>query len=225
MVDLGALFSVESIHILNRWCKDSSDPHGCLCRLSNASVSLLNENNDTVTAFSTSDTCGTSEIDISFITPCLTASPSASPIALSCLPNARKIKLHQRNTGLPIHVFEVKAMNSSGVNIAQIAQGATATQSSTFLDNQDKFGANNAVDGDSVTFTHTKSESNPWWQVDLGNNYDVSTIEIMNRWCNDMIRGQKLPPFLLSLDSASPSKQSTQRSRHERVLRKRPTKC
>eukprot|EP00956_Cyclotella_meneghiniana_P025568 scaffold53544_cov39-Cyclotella_meneghiniana.AAC.3 len=136
MVDLKALFSVESIRIFNRWCKDSSDPHGCLCRLSNASVSLLNENNDTVTAFSTNDTCGTSEIDIPFTTPCLTASPSASPTALSCLPNARKVKLHQQNTGLPIHVFEVKAMNSSGVNIAQ---GATATQSSTFNSNQDKY--------------------------------------------------------------------------------------
>eukprot|EP00956_Cyclotella_meneghiniana_P011821 scaffold16627_cov93-Cyclotella_meneghiniana.AAC.3 len=183
MVDLGALFSVESIHILNRWCKDSSDPHGCLCRLSNASVSLLDEDNDTVAAFSTNDTCGTPEVDISFITPCLTTSPSASPTTLSCLPNARIVKLHQPNTGLPIHVFEVKAMNSSGINILQ---GATATQSSTFLNNQDKFGANNAVDGDSDTFTHTKSESNPWWQVDLGDNYDVSSIEIMNRWCKDV---------------------------------------
>jgi len=264
MVDLKALFSVESIRIFNRWCKDSSDPHGCLCRLSNASVSLLNENNDTVAAFSTNDTCGTSEIDIPFTTPCLTASPSASPTALSCLPNARKVKLHQQNTGLPIHVFEVKAMNSSGVNIAQ---GATATQSSTFNNNQDKFGANNAVDGDSVTFTHTKSESNPWWKVDLGDNYDVSSIEIMNRWCKDIndsanclcrlsgatislvddsgtevtaistgdTCGQANLEFVFesspefcqntSLDSASPTKQSTQRSWHERELRKRPTKC
>eukprot|EP00956_Cyclotella_meneghiniana_P008958 scaffold12299_cov85-Cyclotella_meneghiniana.AAC.6 len=183
MVDLGALFSVESIHILNRWCKDSSDPHGCLCRLSNASVSLLDEDNDIVAAFSTNDTCGAPEVDISFISPCLTASPSASPTALSCLPKAQIVKLHQPNTGLPIHVFEVKAMNSSGINIAH---GATATQSSTLWNNQDKFGANNAVDGDSDTFTHTKSESNPWWKVDLGDNYDVSSIEIMNRWCKDI---------------------------------------
>eukprot|EP00956_Cyclotella_meneghiniana_P045277 scaffold361696_cov103-Cyclotella_meneghiniana.AAC.1 len=153
MVDLEALFSVESIRIFNRWCKDSSDPHGCLCRLSNASVSLLNGNNDTVAAFSTNDTCGSSEIDISFTTPCLTVLPSASPTALSCLPNARKVKLHQQNTGLPIQLFEMKAVNSSGVNIAQ---GGNATQSSTFNNNQDKFGANNAVDGDSDTFTHTK---------------------------------------------------------------------
>ena len=183
MVDLEALFSVESIHILNRWCKDSSDPNGCLCRLSNASVSLLDERNDTVAAFSTNDTCGTSEIDMSFITPCLTSSPSASPTALSCLPNARIVKLHQPNTGLPIQVFEVKAMNSSSANIAQ---GGTATQSSTFNNNQDKFGANNAVDGDPATFTHTQSESYPWWQVDLGDNYDISSIEIVNRWCKDM---------------------------------------
>jgi len=183
MVDLEALFSVESISILNRWCKDSTDPHGCLCRLSNASVSLLDGNNDTVAAFSTTDTCGTSEIVHSFITPCLTASPSASATSLACLPNARTVKLYQPITGLPIHVLEVKAMNASNANIAQ---GGTATQSSTFMDDQDKFGANNAVDGDSTTFTHTKSESNPWWQVDLGDNYDISSIEILNRWCKDL---------------------------------------
>ena len=183
MVDLEALFSVESISILNRWCKDSTDPHGCLCRLSNASVSLLDGNNDTVAAFSTTDTCGTSEIVHSFITPCLTASPSASATSLACLPNARTVKLYQPITGLPIHVLEVKAMNSFNANIAQ---GGTATQSSTFMDDHDKFGANNAVDGDSTTFTHTKSESNPWWQVDLGDNYDISSIEILNRWCKDL---------------------------------------
>ena len=86
------------------------------------------------------------------------------------------------NTGLPIQIFEVKVTSSSGANIAL---NGSATQSSTFSNDQDKFGANNAVDGDLVTMSHT-ADSFPWWKVDLGESYDISSVEIVNRWCTDM---------------------------------------
>lgn len=47
------------------------------------------------------------------------------------------------------------------------------------------FPASRAVDGVTTgrnpDFTHTKDESNPWWQVDLGAVYDVEEIVIWNR--------------------------------------------
>jgi len=182
MVDLEASFSVESVVILNRWCQDSNDINGCLCRLSDASVSLLDDNNNVISTTSTNNTCGTLQVDVSFPAPCPSISPSPSPLTFSCLPFARVVKLHQTTTGLPIHMFEVKVKSSSGANFAL---SGSATQSSTFRNDQDKFGANNAVDGNTATFSHT-ADSFPWWEVDLGESYGISSVEIVNRWCADV---------------------------------------
>ena len=181
MVDLEAMFPVETVNITNRWCQNPSDANGCLCRLSGATVSLLDENYAVVATSSINNTCGALQVGLDFKTPCMPVAPTVSP-TMSCLPKAQIVKLHQPNTGLPIQVFEVKVLNSYNLNIAK---GGIATQSSTFKNSQAKFGANNAVDGDFATFTHTDDPS-PWWQVDVGENYDISSIEIVNRWCSDI---------------------------------------
>ena len=47
--------------------------------------------------------------------------------------------------------------------------------------------ASKAVDGSTNTFyfssgcTHTMSESDPWWQVDLGAEYSVEEVMLTNR--------------------------------------------
>jgi len=67
-----------------------------------------------------------------------------------------------------------------------LAQGKTATQSSTLV-GYGPAGASNAVDGNTDgnfydgSVSHTNSEANAWWQVDLGSAATVSSISIWNR--------------------------------------------
>lgn len=49
-VDLGNTFPVKSVIIENHWCEESHDPNGCLCSLSEATLSLLDELGEVVSA-------------------------------------------------------------------------------------------------------------------------------------------------------------------------------
>ena len=59
-----------------------------------------------------------------------------------------------------------------------LALGKHAWQSSEY--NREK-GAEIAVDGNRTTYMHTLLETNPWWMVDLGNEWPVSRVVIVNR--------------------------------------------
>ena len=56
-VDLGSMTSLKSIEIKNRWCGDQSDPHGCLCRLSGATMLLLDDQDLVVATKTMGNTC------------------------------------------------------------------------------------------------------------------------------------------------------------------------
>jgi hypothetical protein len=56
-VDLGQEFPITSISVLNRWCVDMNDGPGCLCRLSGATVDLLDASNNVVASSSFGNTC------------------------------------------------------------------------------------------------------------------------------------------------------------------------
>ncbi|KAL7517215.1 hypothetical protein ACHAWX_002153 [Stephanocyclus meneghinianus] len=75
-VDLAGLSPLESISIANRWCSDPSDPNGCLCRLSNASIELIDDIGTVVVQHFLADTCNEHQVnvDLSSVTFC-----SASP--------------------------------------------------------------------------------------------------------------------------------------------------
>jgi len=68
-------------------------------------------------------------------------------------------------------------------NDVNVALGGTATQSSTYNNNDDQSGAQKAIDGNTeLGITHTMSSADPWWKVDLGTSYDdVTKIVIWNR--------------------------------------------
>jgi hypothetical protein len=151
--------------------------------LSNATVLALDENGSVTSTVSINNTCGVSEIHFDLPPPCSTNAPTDSPVsALSCLPNAQKVKLRQEITGLHLQVFEVSVMNSTGANVAE---GKTATQSSTFVTKSGRsFDAYHAVDGDHDTFSHT-NDANPWLEIDLGDSSEISSVRILNRWCRD----------------------------------------
>ena len=66
-----------------------------------------------------------------------------------------------------------------------------ATQSSTYrADNI----ASVAMNSNPATFTHTKTETNPWWRLDLGDKMIVQQVEITNRadCCGDRLNGAKV---------------------------------
>ena len=70
--------------------------------------------------------------------------------------------------------------------LTNLALNQPATQSSTFSDNT-RYAASEGVDGDTRgansqrSITHTKSESQPWWEVDLGTVSALEQIQIWNR--------------------------------------------
>ena len=56
-VDLGGSFPIESVTILNRYCRNISDPNGCLCRLSHAVMTFFDERGQWVATTSVGNTC------------------------------------------------------------------------------------------------------------------------------------------------------------------------
>lgn len=78
-----------------------------------------------------------------------------------------------------------------------LAMNGVATQSSTNYDGV----ASLAIDGDSSSMfndgsvTHTASELNPWWQVDLGDEYPIATVNIFGR--TDPCCDQRLSDYTL----------------------------
>jgi len=63
-----------------------------------------------------------------------------------------------------------------------LSQGKSATQSGNF-NAANSYPASFAVDGsiNASSFNHTSAQTQPWWQVDLGNSFFISGIEITNR--------------------------------------------
>eukprot|EP00956_Cyclotella_meneghiniana_P039463 scaffold172234_cov78-Cyclotella_meneghiniana.AAC.1 len=152
---------------MNRWCQDSSDPAGCLCRLSSANVILV-DNQDAViaTQFVGEDTCGQVELSFDFScipSPSVTMSPAASPSPSQCTSvshEARKVKI-ELASGEILNLFEVRVLSSGN----EIATNKVASQSSTLQDNISKYGAGRAVDGLMNTFSHTKAQNGlVWWE-------------------------------------------------------------
>jgi hypothetical protein len=60
---------VNSVIIKNRWCKSVDDPNGCLCRLSNATVLLLDDAGTAVATQTLGDTCKQLELELSDFIP------------------------------------------------------------------------------------------------------------------------------------------------------------
>ena len=77
-LDLRAEHSIESITILNKWCNNFKDQPGCLCRMSNASIKLMNGSGGNVETVNLGDTCG--QLFVSSVSRCAQQSmPTLSP--------------------------------------------------------------------------------------------------------------------------------------------------
>jgi hypothetical protein len=78
-VALGDEFRIKSVKIKNRYCGNSSDLAGCLCRLTDATVSLVDSEGTAVATQSVGNTCGKQDLLMEdFIPPTVSLSPTAS---------------------------------------------------------------------------------------------------------------------------------------------------
>ncbi|KAF4111670.1 fucolectin-1-like [Onychostoma macrolepis] len=84
--------------------------------------------------------------------------------------------------------FSVQTKAGTEVNIAT---WGTADQSSLYFFN---WSAQNALDGLSYTCTHTNTQSDPWWKLDLMKMYSVNRVTITNRpdCCDSRIDGAEI---------------------------------
>lgn len=62
-------------------------------------------------------------------------------------------------------------------SVVDWARRGTATQSSYY----ENFVANNAIDGNNMTYNHTQDDNNAWWQVTLPRDTYITKINILNR--------------------------------------------
>ncbi|XP_062567282.1 fucolectin-like [Saccostrea cucullata] len=60
-----------------------------------------------------------------------------------------------------------------------VAYGKSAVQSSEY--NSEKYPASNAVNGDLTDFSHTKKEKSAWLRIDLGEDHEVTEVEVFTR--------------------------------------------
>ncbi|MEO1514113.1 MAG: RICIN domain-containing protein [Bacteroidota bacterium] len=110
--------------------------------------------------------------------------------------NGTKVQLWSQN-GNPVQSWAlVESRGGKPVKpIKNVAQGKKATQASTAYNSP----AGNAVNGNtsglytrdaSNDITHTKDAKDNWWQVDLGQIYDIDKIVIWNRTdcCQDRLQ-------------------------------------
>eukprot|EP00956_Cyclotella_meneghiniana_P035645 scaffold116778_cov90-Cyclotella_meneghiniana.AAC.1 len=70
---------LDHLTVVNRYCQDVNDAPACLCRLSNATILLLDENDVVVRTESLGDTCNQLELDLDLSSCADTMPPSASP--------------------------------------------------------------------------------------------------------------------------------------------------
>lgn len=171
-VDLGAPATVRSVTIWNR-------TDCCALRLNNYWVFVSN------TPFSPADTPATLESRAATFSSHQTSAPGPSTtIAIGGAAgfSGRYIRVQLADSGY-LSLAEVQVFGEIAANLAQ---GKTATQSST-LPGFPAVVASAAVDGNPDgnfyhnSVTATNFENNPWWQVDLSTSVAIGSITIWNR--------------------------------------------
>jgi hypothetical protein len=67
--------------------------------------------------------------------------------------------------------------------VENVAEGKSASQSSTYGGGSASRAVDGNTDGDYVngSVTHTNMDTNAWWEVDLGSSHEIDSIEVWNR--------------------------------------------
>ncbi len=119
--------------------------------------------------------------------------------AEASVPQARFVRVELPGKEKILSLAEVQVF-SGGKNVAQ---GKAAKQSSTTFAGAAAYAVDGNTDGkfDVKSTTHTASEENPWWEVDLGEVQAVERVAVWNR--TDPLVGGRLANFrVIALDAA-----------------------
>lgn len=83
----------------------------------------------------------------------------------------------------------------------EVAQGKTATQSSTDYNGPAQLAVDGNTDGhffNALSTTHTKKDQSPWWMVDLGKSVSIDRVLVWNRSDSESV-GTRLNGFRIAL--------------------------
>ncbi|XP_039509884.1 fucolectin-5-like [Pimephales promelas] len=91
-------------------------------------------------------------------------------------------------------LFTGKCVADSKGNLALNGMAVQSSLGHPQGDAQHAIDGNRDSDYKKESCTHTKTEFNPWWRVDLGNVYSVSNVTITNRGdcCKERLRGAQI---------------------------------
>jgi len=98
----------------------------------------------------------------------------------------------QLSGNVALHLAEVQVFGAPRNDIDNLAFSGTATQSSTFEQNN-AFSADKAIDGSTESgtadITHTNNDTNAWWELDLGRVVNIDSVVVWNRTncCTDRL--------------------------------------
>ena len=127
------------------------------------------------------------------------AEPKVEPKPVA--PKHRYVRITRDKEGTDhwMNLAEVEVF-SGGTNVAQ---GKTVTQSS--ISHPGTFDPPNLVDGNKTNFAHTKNGAVEWFQIDLGQDYEIEKVVITNRTdcCQARLRKTKIQ-LSKSADMSSP---------------------
>lgn len=115
------------------------------------------------------------------------------------IPVARFLRVESPGPARLLSLAEVQVF-SGGANVASRGQ---ATQSSTDYDAPARLAIDGITNGDffaAHSVTHTRTEDNPWWEVDLGSELPIDAVAVWNR--TDGGLGTRLSNFRVSALSA-----------------------
>lgn len=171
-VDLGSVQSIGDIQVWNR-------TDCCSDRLANYKVEVL----DAASAVVWSST--------------RTGYPTPSETISTGGVQGRYVKISLVGTSRTLSLAEVIVRPGPAANLAL---GKTATQSSTYTGGGGPGPAARGVDGNTDgnfangSVTHTNTEADPWWQVDLGAVKTINQVEVWGRTdcCSSRASGYRL---------------------------------
>jgi hypothetical protein len=98
-------------------------------------------------------------------------------------PRGRFVRVELPGPERILSLAEVEVVDGTGTGRGNLARGKPATQASTAFDGP----AARAVDGNTsgvytdASVTHTATQADPWWEVDLGEEQAVGAIKVWNR--------------------------------------------
>ncbi|HYN83660.1 MAG TPA: discoidin domain-containing protein [Pyrinomonadaceae bacterium] len=187
-VDLGASRQIDSIKVWNR-------TDCCGSRLANFYV-LVSD-----TPFASTDLTAT--LSQPGVSGFHTAGQAGRPTTINVSRTGRYVRVQLTGTNY-LSLAEVEVIGRPLAQPSNVALGAAATQSSTYAHATDP-AASKAVDGNTNgnflagSMAHTDSESQAWWEVDLG---AVRQIDSINLWNRTDCCGSRLANFYVLVSDA-----------------------